>query len=453
MLRRSWQRVSGTLSALSVCALLVFSPLPALAFDNEAQRLVADLKSPDFARRQEAMLALERLGVAAIDELARAATADDAEVRGRATSVIMSKGLSAQNESRQAVRRALNDLSQSSDHDVRSRAKATLALVQETAATAAAGELTRFSAVLMPAPGAVTGAYNVQIGANWSGRSEHLSLLAELVDVPWLSLESAPVGDDALPHIARLGERGGGPTKLFLGNSRLSGTRLATLAPLGRMQYLSLRQLPVTDAQLASLPEFPDLQYLGLDGTRITAAGLAALGTYRQLQVLWLDNTQVSDAGLVHLQPLSNLRTLYLPGTQCSGPGLAALAKLPGLTSLSLKGVKLAADSLKYVAQIEQLESLGLDMTNVTDEQLGDLAPLSKLRILWLSGTQIGDEGLTPLRSMASLQVLHLSDTQVTEDGASELQRSLPNCQVTRSTRQEPGGVRPIRRPPPRAMP
>jgi hypothetical protein len=427
---------------MAACWLAVWA-LPAVAADREAQRLVADLRSPDFATRQQATRTLERLGAGAIEELALAATAADAEVRGRATAILMSKALSSQVESRRAVRQALQALGQSADRETRNRAQATLARVKETAAMAAAAELTRLGAVLMPVPGGLPGAYNVQVGANWTGGGERLSLLAELVDVPWLSLEGAQIGDDVLPHIARLGERGGGPTKLFLGNSRLSGARLASLAPLARLQYLSLKQMTVTDAELAALPEFPELQYLGLDGTRVTDSGLEALGRYGQLQVLWLDNTRVTDAGLFHLQPLANLRTLYLPGTACSGPGLAALGNLPALTSLSLKGVRLVPDSLKHIAHIEQLESLGLDQTNVTDEQLADLAGLSKLRILWLSSTQIGDEGMVHLQPLQSLQVLHLSDTEVTAEGAADLQNALPNCQVTRSMRQEPGGVRP----------
>ena len=83
----------------------------------------------------------------------------------------------------------------------------------------------------------------------------------------------------------------------------------------GKLQYLSLKQLPIVDEQIATLPDFPDLQYLGLDGTKIGDAGLKSLARYPLLQVLWLDNTPVTDAGLVHLRSLASLRTLYLPGT------------------------------------------------------------------------------------------------------------------------------------------
>jgi hypothetical protein len=416
--------------------------------DGEIRRLIAELQSDSYAARQQATIQLQGLGPSSVALLAQAAVVDDTEVRARALAILMSQSLSSRADARQAVRQALGGLGQSSDHAIRTRAQATLARVQEAAATSAAAELTRLGAVLMPVPGGQPGTYNVQLGAKWKGKTDDLALLAELVDVPWLSLESAPVGDEALQLIARLGQSGRGPTKLFLGNSRLSGARLGALAPLKRLSYLSLKQLPVADAELAALPDFPELQYLGLDGTKIKGDGLKSLGRYPQLQVLWLDNTPITDQGLAHLRPLSNLRMLYLPGTRCSGPGLAALGELPALMSLSLKGVKLDPDSLKHLAHVEQLESLGLDQTNVNDEQLADLAPLGKLQILWLSSTAVGDAGLEHLRSLRSLRIVHLSDTQATPEGAEELQRSLPGCQVTMSSRLEPGGVRPIRRPP-----
>jgi hypothetical protein len=109
--------------------------------------------------------------------------------------------------------------------------------------------------------------------------------------------------------------------------------------------------------------------------------------------------------------------------------------------------VRLAVDTLKYIGQLEQLESLGLDQTNVNDDQLAHLAGLSRLRILWLSSTQITDQGLEHLKSLKNLQIVHLSDTEVTRDGATELQRSLPNCQVTTSGRA-PQAVPQPRNPP-----
>lgn len=433
-------------------------PLSLLAEDSaspDIRPLVDQLTSPNFAIRQQATSDLEKLGPRAIPLLAEAAAASDSEVRIRATNILLSSRISSSLESRQSVRRALSELTASDDPIKRDRAKATLARVNQAAAITAAAELTRLGAILSPIPGGSAGAYSVQIGAKWTGGSEPLSLLSELVDVPWLSLENSPLDDEALPHIARLGESGKGPTRLYLDSSRIVGAQLKLLAPLHRLIHLSLRQLPITDQHLAELPPFAELQNLGLDGTRITDAGLLHVSRYSHLQMIWLNDTQVTDQGLTHLQPLNELRTLQLPGTRCSGPGLTILAQLPSLTYLSLRGVSLQPNSLKHIAAIRQLEQLGLDQTNVADDQLKHLTGLAKLRTLWLSGTPVGDPGLEHLRSLRALTTLHLSETQVTPEGTSELQRSLPQCHITTSNRPYPGSAEntAARNTPPRARP
>jgi hypothetical protein len=388
---------------------------------------------------------LEQAGEEAIDELAVAAAKKDAEVRRRALAILMEHSLSPREALRRKSRQAISSLVESGPPQVARLAGDALQQIRALASKIAAEELGRLGATVMPVASQTPLTFNVQIRQSWRGRDERLSLLADLGEVPWLSLENSPATDGALAQIARLAEGGRGPSKLYLGNSRILGTELTQLAPLERLEYLSLKQLPIDDAKLARLPAFPALQYLGLDGTQIGNEGLKLLSRYPQLQVLWLDQTRVTDAGLVHLQALASLRTLYLPQTQTGGAGLAALARMPSLSSLSLKGVTLTAESLKYVAQVEQLESLGLDATNVTDQQLGDLAGLTRLRILWLSGTQVSDEGLESLKNLRALQIVHLTDTQVTGEGAKELQRALPGCQVTLSKYSEQRGNAPGR--------
>lgn len=398
---------------------------------GNVKRLIEELSSSEFAVRQRASSALVEAGEKAIGEIAAAVSTGDAEVRGRAGTVLLVQAFSARSEVKTAARGALGELSLSSQPRV---AEVGLEMRRRMAGMAV-GELTRLGATVMPVQGTYDFSFNVQIGQAWTGGDERLAALADLGQVPWLSLESAPVSDAALAQVAKLGASNARLTRLFLGSSEIRGDGLKALAPLTGLQYLSLKQLPIDDERLAALPDFPELQYLGLDGTRVTDSGLAELARYPLLQVLWLDSTPVTDSGLVHFKSLASLRTLYLPGTKAAGPGIVELKHLPNLTSVSWRGVKLTADSLKYIGQLEQLESVGLDQTNVTDDQLADLAGLARLRILWLSNTQVTDQGLEHLKALRNLQIVHLSDTDVTREGATELQRALPNCQVTTSGR------------------
>jgi hypothetical protein len=421
-----------TLLLAVLTAVVVLFDQPSVAEEkSEVGRWVEDLGSGEFAVRQRAMGLLAGAGVEAIGELTRAVGGKDAEVRKRAMAILVGHALSPREELRRSAKEAIGGLAESESPRVAQVASASLYQIREVTSRIAAEELGKLGATVMPVANQDPLTFNVQIRQTWRGSDERLALLADLGEVPWLSLENSPATDGALVQIAKLGSGGRGPSKLYLGNSGISGIGLERLAALERLEYLSLKQLPIDDAKLARLPGFPGLQYLGLDGTQVGDEGLKLLSRYPQLQVLWLDQTRVTDAGLVHLQSLGSLRTLYLPGTNTGGAGLAELRRLPSLSSLSLKGVSLSAQSLKHVAQLEQLESLGLDMTNVRDEHLSDLAGLTRLRILWLSGTRISDAGLESLKNLKSLQIVHLTDTQVTSEGAAELQRALPGCQVT----------------------
>jgi hypothetical protein len=331
----------------------------------------------------------------------------------------------------EAARDAIRKLSDRTSGEASGPLMGGLSRFREAMSAQAAAELARLGATVMPVQGGPPFTFNVQIGQRWRGGDERLPLLADLGSVPWLSLESSRVTDAALDHLSKLGGPSSGITKLYLGSSGIAGNSLEKLAPLKRLQYLSLKQLPIDDAKIARLPEFSDLQYLGLDGTKIGDEGLAHLERFPRLQVLWLDNTPVTDAGLTHLKKLPNLDTLYMPGTNAGGPGLAELRYVSKLKSISLKGVKFSTDGLRSLAQLEHLESLGLDMTNVTDDQLADLVGLKQLRILWLSGTNVGDDGIEHLKALPSLQIVHLNNTLVTREGAAELERALPRCQIT----------------------
>ena len=96
-----------------------------------------------------------------------------------------------------------------------------------------------------------------------------------------------------------------------------------------------------------------------------------------------LGRSQVTDAGLVHLKGMTNLEELWLP-TQVTAAGLVHLRGLPNLDTLGL------------------------------------------------GGTKVTDAGLVNLKGLTSLRKLYLTDTKVTDTGIAELQKTLPNCEITK---------------------
>ena len=51
---------------------------------------------------------------------------------------------------------------------------------------------------------------------------------------------------------------------------------------------------------------------------------------------------------------------------------------------------------------------------------------------MFLNGTQATDADLAHLSGVTALETLDLSDTQVTDGGVGELQKALPNCEISR---------------------
>ena len=181
---------------------------------ENVELLIAQLGNVEFAVRQRAMVQLEAAGVAALPHLAKAAVSADAEVRSRAAAMLLAHAMSRRAEVRDAAREAIGQLNRSVDSSGGRVARGTLNRLNEILASAAVTELSRLGAVVTPVPGGPPLTYNIQLGQNWSGGNERLSLLAEAGDVPWLSMESAPVGDAALVHVAALAGKKQALTKL-----------------------------------------------------------------------------------------------------------------------------------------------------------------------------------------------------------------------------------------------
>lgn len=412
------------------------APLAASAVGDEKAPLsyeeaAARLQHRDFRVRQQSYKLLAEAGAAAVPAVLEAARGGDRETRDRAISLLLSTALSRRKEASQAGEIALESLVSSADGRMVRAARTALAELKGSKVMRAIDRIHGLGGTVTSTTGVdlePEGPFAVQINDKWTGGDESLSLLSDLDNVTWVSLEGSPITNEGLVHISQLTEL----EHLFLGYSRVTGEGLPRLGKLPKVKRLSLRGLSVKDTELASLPEMPLLAELGLDDTAITDEGLIHLEKFASVTKLWLDNTKISDKGLVHLQKLPALETLYLQRTDVAGPGLEDLKTLSGLRYLSLKRVRLRPGTLAHIAQLSQLEILGLDDTNVTDQQLAELMPLKHLRTLWLSKTPITDAAVEHLVRLKSLQNLHLHASQVNEAGADKIREQLPGCHVGR---------------------
>ena len=110
-----------------------------------------------------------------------------------------------------------------------------------------------------------------------------------------------------------------------------------------------------------------------------------------------------------------------------------AITLLTTTTAGLLRGNKKISDAgLVQLKGFTILKELNLVGTKVTDAGLVHLVELPNLQDLKLGGTKITDAGLVHLLGLTNLQTLSLSRTQVTDTGIAELQKTLPNCRISK---------------------
>ncbi|MDB5311274.1 MAG: ppaA [Gemmataceae bacterium] len=218
-------------------------------------------------------------------------------------------------------------------------------------------------------------------------------------------------------------------------------------------------QLNVTDAGLARLKQFKHLAYLDLKGVRkVTDDGLLQLKELKNLSHLAMP-MWVKDAGFAHLKDFDALWSLDAGSTKLTDDGVAHLKELKKLVYLRVANTKITDKGLNHLKGLDNLVSLDIGAEGITDDGLAELKALKKLRFLHLNDTQItnaglvhlkafeelesldlrckgiSDAGLLHLAGIKTLRYLDLQSTKVTEEGIAELQKTLPNCRVSRSVR------------------
>ncbi|HVX11630.1 MAG TPA: leucine-rich repeat domain-containing protein [Pirellulales bacterium] len=78
------------------------------------------------------------------------------------------------------------------------------------------------------------------------------------------------------------------------------------------------------------------------------------------------------------------------------------------------------------------LTAIHLGDSRMTDKDMPLIEPVTTLRTLDLSGTKITDASLKCLWGLKKLKLLDLRDTPVTDSGVADLQKRLPDCEISR---------------------
>ncbi len=214
-----------------------------------------------------------------------------------------------------------------------------------------------------------------------------------------------------------------------LAHTGVRGPGLEHLGGIDTLTHLNLGDLELEVDALRHLSQLPRLHALWLHG--ITNAHLERLGTPPELHYLWLDRSQVDDEGMPYIAKLSQLGGLGLGDTRVTDDGVAKLKSLQRLDQLLLPRTQVTAKACQAISGLKKLRGLNLAGTRCAGPELGLLSELDQLETLDLSESNVGDENLIAIQSLKQLGSLDLQGTAVSPTALAELQKALPNCQVT----------------------
>uniref|UniRef100_A0A7S1YTP9 Uncharacterized protein n=1 Tax=Ditylum brightwellii TaxID=49249 RepID=A0A7S1YTP9_9STRA len=242
-------------------------------------------------------------------------------------------------------------------------------------------------------------------------RDAHLSRLMDLPSLEELNLDSCPVGDWAISHLAD-----------------------NNVVP--NLTSLDLADTDLTDLGMVHLPKFENMTRLSLFYCNITNAGLRHLSSMTKLEVLNLDSREIGDDGLSYLRGLTKLRSLDIFSGRITDLGCSHIGKIASLESLELCGGGVGDLGCAHLANLENLTSLNLSQNErITNRGAASLAALSNLKALNLSNTRVNSSALRFLGGLVKLQSLALYGcTGIGEDGTSlnALQSELPSLKCLR---------------------
>ncbi|MDG2213683.1 MAG: PQQ-binding-like beta-propeller repeat protein, partial [Verrucomicrobiota bacterium] len=223
------------------------------------------------------------------------------------------------------------------------------------------------------------------------------------------------------------------------GRSRMENkiNNLDELASLKQLKELALNGNPITDLSVLSQLENLAALYLG----DVLAQDLSPIAKLKNLQDFRADGTKENPiTSLSFLEGLKNLHTIHLSETSLTS--VESLGKLPNLRELLLRRNRIELNDLTALGGLPELISLKLDGSNVTS--IKGLGASKSLTSLNLAGNFNGRSrmenkinNLGELVTLKQLKELRLEgNPDLTVAQIEELQKELPNCQITHDAKK-----------------
>jgi hypothetical protein len=253
-----------------------FDPPPA---KEQLQAWLAELDSDEFVVRETATENLIASGPAALEPLKKSlAGALSLEATTRCLHILQQLALIADFDTQEAARTLLEEVADRRDTSTGRRAATVLVSLNEKRSSHALAELEELGANVSRTQvadgfGGIQEIVDaIEIGEEWRGESKDLRRLKWLQPINRLILVGDKIGDEALPHVAKMQL-----TSLHAYQAKLSDQGLAAIAEMEKLQELGIYYIPLSDAALKPLEKCKSLITLRLYGTNTTRPAVETL--------------------------------------------------------------------------------------------------------------------------------------------------------------------------------
>ncbi len=252
------------------------SPSPATVSSPDPDRIlkwVQELDSDRFVERELATTRLIEAGTAAIAPVTQALESNNLEVTTRGVHILQELALESDLAISKAARAALEKVATPRVTSAARRAAEALSRLDLIRHERALLDLKQLGAVVdeshSPMGFQMIEQLSIEIGDQWRGKSTDLVRLTWLRSVDQLILSHPQCDDETLALVAQIPDL----PALTIRRANVSNDGIAHLRHLDNLRTLNVLYCPIGDETVASLREIASLGRLRLFGTRLSAEG------------------------------------------------------------------------------------------------------------------------------------------------------------------------------------